>query len=173
MIAHGYMKCLPSCIAICIACSLALLNLMWMILQLWCVNIFIYCSLFSLLISFVFISASLAAIAKNRPVHYSSILSALLNLDLSGSSMGGHPASIRYSLRTAFLGFLRCTNPSIIEVTILASACEVIWHFYVVVLFKRTFFLLLMRALRLGNCIKWQCTWLNCACIWISLFLNF
>ncbi|KAM0945849.1 putative armadillo-like helical, symplekin, symplekin/Pta1 [Dioscorea sansibarensis] len=57
----------------------------------------------------------LAAIAKNRPVHYSSILSALLNLDLSGSSMGGHPASIRYSLRTAFLGFLRCTNPSIIE----------------------------------------------------------
>ncbi|KAH7686188.1 Symplekin/Pta1 protein [Dioscorea alata] len=57
----------------------------------------------------------LAAIAKNRPDHYSSILSALLNLDPSGSSMGGHPASIRYSLRTAFLGFLRCTNPSIVE----------------------------------------------------------
>ncbi|KAJ0971547.1 hypothetical protein J5N97_019506 [Dioscorea zingiberensis] len=57
----------------------------------------------------------LAAIAKNRPVHYSFILSTLLNLDPSGSSKGGHPASIRYSLRTAFIGFLRCTNPSIIE----------------------------------------------------------
>ncbi|WMV27203.1 hypothetical protein MTR67_020588 [Solanum verrucosum] len=28
---------------------------------------------------------------------------------------GGHAASIQYSLRTAFLGFLRCTHPSILE----------------------------------------------------------
>ncbi|KAG7942391.1 hypothetical protein I3843_16G099700 [Carya illinoinensis] len=58
----------------------------------------------------------LAAIARKRPLHYSSVLSALLDFDLNLESVKGcHAASIQYSLRTAFLGFLRCTHPTIIE----------------------------------------------------------
>ncbi|XP_042507981.1 symplekin isoform X2 [Macadamia integrifolia] len=58
----------------------------------------------------------LAAIARRRPLHYSSILSALLCFDPNFEALrGGHTASIQYSLRTAFLGFLRCTHPVIIE----------------------------------------------------------
>ncbi|KAA8528405.1 hypothetical protein F0562_035760 [Nyssa sinensis] len=58
----------------------------------------------------------LAAIARKRPLHYSSILSALLDFDPSIETVkGAHTASIQYSLRTAFLGFLRCTSPAIVE----------------------------------------------------------
>ncbi|KAL5559889.1 hypothetical protein UlMin_036100 [Ulmus minor] len=58
----------------------------------------------------------LAAIARKRPVHYSTILSALLDFDPNFETMKGcHPASIQFSLRTALLGFLRCTNPAIME----------------------------------------------------------
>ncbi|OVA07329.1 HEAT [Macleaya cordata] len=58
----------------------------------------------------------LAAIARKRPLHYSTILSALLGFDPNYETPnGGHAASIHYSFRTAFLGFLRCTHPSIIE----------------------------------------------------------
>ncbi|KAJ4967464.1 hypothetical protein NE237_019313 [Protea cynaroides] len=58
----------------------------------------------------------LAAIARRRPLHYSKILSALLGFDPNFETLrGGHAASIQYSLRTAFLGFLRCTHPGIIE----------------------------------------------------------
>ncbi|KAL6297217.1 hypothetical protein ACE6H2_005359 [Prunus campanulata] len=59
---------------------------------------------------------SLAAIARKRPVHYNTILSALLDFDPNFEIVKGHhAASIQYSLRTAFLGFLRCTNPVIVE----------------------------------------------------------
>ncbi|XP_010921456.1 uncharacterized protein [Elaeis guineensis] len=58
----------------------------------------------------------LAAIAKSRPVHYNFILSALLGFDPNFETLKeGHAASIRYSLRTAFLGFLRSNHPFIIE----------------------------------------------------------
>ncbi|KAJ4963395.1 hypothetical protein NE237_023334 [Protea cynaroides] len=58
----------------------------------------------------------LAATARRRPLHYSSILSALLGFDPNFETVrGGHAASIQNSLRTAFLGFLRCTHPVIIE----------------------------------------------------------
>uniref|UniRef100_A0A5B6YMW5 Symplekin n=2 Tax=Davidia involucrata TaxID=16924 RepID=A0A5B6YMW5_DAVIN len=58
----------------------------------------------------------LAAIARKRPLHYSSILSALLDFDPNFETVkGAHTASIQYSLRTAFLGFLRCTYPAIVE----------------------------------------------------------
>lgn len=59
---------------------------------------------------------SLAVIARRRPIHYNYILSALLDFDPNFEmTKGGHAASIQYSLRTAFLGFLRCTHPSILE----------------------------------------------------------
>nr|GMD96462.1 Symplekin like [Ipomoea batatas] len=58
----------------------------------------------------------LATIAKKRPAHYNFILSALLDFDPNFEmTKGGHTASIQYSLRTAFLGFLRCTHPAILE----------------------------------------------------------
>ncbi|BBG95932.1 hypothetical protein Prudu_004596, partial [Prunus dulcis] len=58
----------------------------------------------------------LAAIARKRLVHYNTILSALLDFDPNFEIVKGHhAASIQYSLRTAFLGFLRCTNPVIVE----------------------------------------------------------
>ncbi|VFQ92229.1 unnamed protein product [Cuscuta campestris] len=54
---------------------------------------------------------SLATIAKKRPAHYNFILSALLDFDPNFEmTKGGHSPSILYSLRTAFLGFLRCTH---------------------------------------------------------------
>ncbi|XP_068304402.1 uncharacterized protein [Pyrus communis] len=58
----------------------------------------------------------LAAIARKRPIHYNTILSALLDFDPNFEIVKGrHVASIQYSLRTAFLGFLRCTNPALVE----------------------------------------------------------
>lgn len=51
---------------------------------------------------------SLAAIGKNRPVYYDRVLSVLFGFDPSlQTSKGAHSASLRYSLKTAFLGFLR------------------------------------------------------------------
>lgn len=58
---------------------------------------------------------SLATIARRRPVHYTSVLSTLLDFDTNFIAKGAHNASIQYSLRTAFLGFLRCTHPLIME----------------------------------------------------------
>ncbi|KAJ6730256.1 SYMPLEKIN-RELATED [Salix viminalis] len=57
---------------------------------------------------------SLAAVARKRPLHYVTVLSALLDFDPKVEK-GCHAASIQYSLRTAFLGFLRCTYPTILE----------------------------------------------------------
>ncbi|XP_027353626.1 uncharacterized protein LOC113864276 isoform X2 [Abrus precatorius] len=58
----------------------------------------------------------LAAIARKRPQHYDNILSALLDFDPNFQTVKGcHVASIQYSLRTAFLGFLRCTYSPILE----------------------------------------------------------
>ncbi|CAI9266399.1 unnamed protein product [Lactuca saligna] len=58
---------------------------------------------------------SLAIIARRRPVHYSCIVSALVDFDGNFIAKGAHNASIQYSLRTAYLGFLRCTHPVIME----------------------------------------------------------
>ncbi|KAL8487780.1 hypothetical protein ACS0TY_024198 [Phlomoides rotata] len=58
---------------------------------------------------------SLAAIARKRLVYYKSILTALLDFSPSEMAKGRHTVSIQYSLRTAFLGFLRCTHPIIAE----------------------------------------------------------
>ncbi|KAI9200581.1 hypothetical protein LWI28_010098 [Acer negundo] len=58
----------------------------------------------------------LAAIARKRLLHYNTVLSALLNFNPNfETAKGCHAASIQYSIRTAFLGFLRCTNPAIME----------------------------------------------------------
>ncbi|KAH9690128.1 Symplekin [Citrus sinensis] len=58
----------------------------------------------------------LAAIGRKRPLHYNTILSALLDFNPNfETGRGCHAASVQYSLRTAFLGFLRCTNPTILE----------------------------------------------------------
>ncbi|KAJ4850650.1 hypothetical protein Tsubulata_037952 [Turnera subulata] len=58
----------------------------------------------------------LAAVARKRPLHYASVFSALLDFDPKfETSSRCHTASIQYSLRTAFLGFLRSTYPSILE----------------------------------------------------------
>ncbi|XP_073225288.1 uncharacterized protein [Cicer arietinum] len=58
----------------------------------------------------------LASIARKRSQHYDTILSALLDFDPNFQTVKGcHVASIQYSLRTAFLGFLRCTYSPILE----------------------------------------------------------
>ncbi|KAG0458495.1 hypothetical protein HPP92_023324 [Vanilla planifolia] len=58
----------------------------------------------------------LAAIARNRELHYDAILSSLLGLAQNGeASFGGHISSVRYSLRTALVGFLKCNHPSAVE----------------------------------------------------------
>lgn len=58
----------------------------------------------------------LASIARKRPLLYGTILSALFDFDPNFEMMKGvHASSIQYSLRTAFLGFLRCTHPLILE----------------------------------------------------------
>ncbi|KAG9454622.1 hypothetical protein H6P81_007526 [Aristolochia fimbriata] len=58
----------------------------------------------------------LASIARKRPFHYGTVLSTLLEFDPNFEvQRGGHTASIQYSLRTAFLGFLRCTHPAMME----------------------------------------------------------
>ncbi|KAI7738659.1 hypothetical protein M8C21_021956, partial [Ambrosia artemisiifolia] len=58
---------------------------------------------------------SLATIGRRRQAHYSSVLSALLVFDANFTAKGVHNPSIQYSLRTAFLGFLRSTHPVIME----------------------------------------------------------
>ncbi|CAM0882231.1 unnamed protein product [Alopecurus aequalis] len=59
---------------------------------------------------------SLAAIGKNKPVYYDRALSVLFGFDPSlDSSKGAHSASLRYSLKTAFLGFLRSPCQEMIE----------------------------------------------------------
>ncbi|CAI9116080.1 OLC1v1017137C5 [Oldenlandia corymbosa var. corymbosa] len=59
---------------------------------------------------------SLATIARRRPTLYNPILLALLKFDSNFEmAKGGHLASIQYSIRTAFLGFLRCTHPTALE----------------------------------------------------------
>jgi len=66
---------------------------------------------------------SLASIAKKRPVHYDSVLSALIDFNPNfESSMGGHAASIQYAVRIALLGFLRCSHSSIFEVKYIFSS---------------------------------------------------
>ncbi|CAN6455497.1 unnamed protein product [Victoria cruziana] len=52
----------------------------------------------------------LAAIARKRPLYYNRILSALISFNPNFESDGSHVSSIQYSLRTAFLSFLKCTN---------------------------------------------------------------
>ncbi|MFQ6639676.1 hypothetical protein Gotur_014772, partial [Gossypium turneri] len=74
---------------------------------------FHYC-FFSIIIPFLL--DSLAAIARKRPLHYGTVLSALLDFNPNCETLRGyHYVSIQYSLRTAFLGFLRCTYPAIVE----------------------------------------------------------
>lgn len=58
----------------------------------------------------------LAAVARKRPIHYNTVLSALLDFCLAfEKTKSGHIPSVQYSLRTAFLGFLRCPHPVIVE----------------------------------------------------------
>ncbi|WCJ35644.1 HEAT repeat-containing protein [Euphorbia peplus] len=58
----------------------------------------------------------LAAIARKRPLHYDTVLSALLEFEPNFETIKGcHPVSIQYSVRSAFLGFLRCMHPTIFE----------------------------------------------------------
>ncbi|XP_054788592.1 uncharacterized protein LOC129294336 isoform X2 [Prosopis cineraria] len=58
----------------------------------------------------------LVAIARKRPQHCNTVLPALLDFDPNFQIVKGcHVASIQYSLRTAFLGFLRCTYLPILE----------------------------------------------------------
>ncbi|KAF7817075.1 Symplekin isoform A [Senna tora] len=58
----------------------------------------------------------LAAIARKRPQHCNTVLPALLEFDPNFQTVKGcHSASIQYSLRTAFLGFLRCTYLPMLE----------------------------------------------------------
>ncbi|XP_011626437.1 uncharacterized protein LOC18442422 isoform X1 [Amborella trichopoda] len=56
----------------------------------------------------------LAAVAKKRPLHYSRVLPALLGFD-SDTCKGGHSVSIQHSLKTSFLGFLKCTHPVVLS----------------------------------------------------------
>uniref|UniRef100_A0A6N2MH94 Symplekin C-terminal domain-containing protein n=1 Tax=Salix viminalis TaxID=40686 RepID=A0A6N2MH94_SALVM len=67
-----------------------------------------------ILLDFLWSPGSLPAVARKRPLHYGTVLSALLDFDPKVEK-GCHAASIQYSLRTAFLGFLRCTYPTILE----------------------------------------------------------
>ncbi|GAB2293695.1 hypothetical protein Dimus_027908 [Dionaea muscipula] len=58
----------------------------------------------------------LATIARKRPQHYHTVFSALLDFNSNfETSRGVHAASVHYSLRTAFLGFLRCTHLDMVE----------------------------------------------------------
>ncbi|KAK8649068.1 hypothetical protein V6N13_129804 [Hibiscus sabdariffa] len=61
-------------------------------------------------------TVGLAAIARKRPLHYGTVLSVLLDFNPNFEMVREcHKASIQYSLRTAFLGFLMCTYPTIAE----------------------------------------------------------
>ncbi|KAI3760736.1 hypothetical protein L1987_51135 [Smallanthus sonchifolius] len=57
----------------------------------------------------------LATISRRRQAHYSSVLSALLDFNANFIVKAAHSVSIQYSLRTAFLGFLRSTHPVFME----------------------------------------------------------
>ncbi|KAJ4796777.1 Symplekin [Rhynchospora pubera] len=58
----------------------------------------------------------LVAIAKKRPIYYERVLSELLGFYPSINSIqGAHSSSIRFNLRAGLLGFLRSTNPSMVE----------------------------------------------------------
>ncbi|KHG28872.1 Symplekin [Gossypium arboreum] len=80
----------------------------------------IYChQLYTLFLPFIpeYPAEDLAAIARKRPLHYGTVLSALLDFNPNCETLRGcHYVSIQFSLRTAFLGFLRCTYPAIVEV---------------------------------------------------------
>ncbi|XP_042458465.1 uncharacterized protein LOC122042416 isoform X3 [Zingiber officinale] len=58
---------------------------------------------------------TLATIVKRRPLQSKVILSALISFNPNFESQKGHASSIRYSLRTAFVGFLRCNHPLFTE----------------------------------------------------------
>ena len=63
------------------------------------------------------LSFSLAVVARKRPVHYNTVLSVLLDFHPNLVTVKGcHAASVQYSIRTALLGFLRCTSSPMIEV---------------------------------------------------------
>lgn len=58
----------------------------------------------------------LTTIARNSPAHYKRILSVLLDCDSNLEILKrAHVASIRFSLRTSLLRFLKCTHPIIVE----------------------------------------------------------
>ncbi|KAK6130777.1 hypothetical protein DH2020_035488 [Rehmannia glutinosa] len=77
-------------------------------------------------IAMSFIVVCLAAIARKRPVYYKSVLTALLDFSPNlETAKGRHTVSIQYSLRTAFLGFLRCTHPVITEDDQLSSQLHI------------------------------------------------
>jgi Symplekin/PTA1 N-terminal len=74
--------------------------------------------------------SSLVAIAKKRPAYYEHILSGLLSFDPSINSVqGAHSSNIRYNLRAGFIGFLRSTNPSMVEV--LSNNFPLLLPFYI------------------------------------------
>ena len=57
-------------------------------------------------------SFSLVAIAKKRPVLYGWIFPVFLGLDPNcESGKGDQVASVQHALKTAFLAFLKCTQP--------------------------------------------------------------
>ncbi|KAF8676232.1 hypothetical protein HU200_047103 [Digitaria exilis] len=59
---------------------------------------------------------SLAAVVKHRPIYYDRVLPVLLDFDPGlETAKGAHSASLRYSLRAAFLGFLRSPHQAMIE----------------------------------------------------------
>ncbi|XP_062218478.1 uncharacterized protein LOC133918562 [Phragmites australis] len=59
---------------------------------------------------------SLTAVVKNRPIYYDRVLPVLLDFDPGlETAMGAHAGSLQYSLRTAFLGFLRSPHQAMIE----------------------------------------------------------
>lgn len=59
---------------------------------------------------------SLAAVVKNRPIYYDRVLPVLLDFDPGlETAKGAHSASLRYALRSAFLGFLRSPHQAMIE----------------------------------------------------------
>ena len=61
---------------------------------------------------------SLAAIGKSRPVYYDRALSVLFGFDPNlETSKGAHSGSLKYSLKTAFLGFLRSPCQAMLEVS--------------------------------------------------------
>uniref|UniRef100_A0A2P2K4N9 Symplekin n=1 Tax=Rhizophora mucronata TaxID=61149 RepID=A0A2P2K4N9_RHIMU len=58
----------------------------------------------------------LASIGRKRPIHYDTVFSVLLDFNQNlEMAKGSHNPSLQYSLRTAFLGFLRCAHPAILE----------------------------------------------------------